>query len=451
MLKQEKGHSLLVVLLVVTVFSILFLTIMGASIHHAKQITYTEREGQAVSLAEMGIVFYQTIIENEWKVAKAEIEEQLKADLMHQSFSEEALIKAATDKWEEKLAQIPLPEPVIVDSVTKSSYEISNPKIENTNNGLAVTYTSTGIQDTHRLSLDARVRLLIDSVLVETADTPPPENADPDSPVFDDFLMTDPGPLAACPPSRNPSELHYNNIDCELTFQNPVTKKLNINNVTMKISENIIFTTKIEANNAELYLKKDLDTDIESMNNAKMFIGGDAFFHTVNNLNNMFLFTGGAATFQTLNSLNNSKLYLGNGATFYSLQNVNNAKLYVNGNAVFHEDVGNFNNSDLYINGDMEINKNFQLHNNVKACVNGTLKVNGTIRANNNIKIFVRDFIGNQADNVVKIPNPDEFVEYCGLFPLPPDGNGQDIITDVELILEDPAISTQYYTNRKQQ
>ena len=51
--------ALVTVLLIITVFSILGMSVMGLSISNTKQVAKTEQEMQAVDLAEMGVVYYK--------------------------------------------------------------------------------------------------------------------------------------------------------------------------------------------------------------------------------------------------------------------------------------------------------------------------------------------------------------------------------------------------------
>ena len=57
--KNEKGIALIIVLLMITVFSILGLSVFSFIISNTKQIDKTETEMQAVDLAEMGVIYYK--------------------------------------------------------------------------------------------------------------------------------------------------------------------------------------------------------------------------------------------------------------------------------------------------------------------------------------------------------------------------------------------------------
>lgn len=56
--KTESGYALIVVLLVITVFSILGLTVMSVSFNHSKQFSKETTQTQALNVAEMGLKAY---------------------------------------------------------------------------------------------------------------------------------------------------------------------------------------------------------------------------------------------------------------------------------------------------------------------------------------------------------------------------------------------------------
>jgi Tfp pilus assembly protein PilE len=59
-LKNERGMTLVVVLLIMTVFSILGLAVMAASINNMKQVSKSESDIKQTDIAEMGEVYYET-------------------------------------------------------------------------------------------------------------------------------------------------------------------------------------------------------------------------------------------------------------------------------------------------------------------------------------------------------------------------------------------------------
>lgn len=56
--KRESGYALVIVLLVITVFSVLGLTVMSVSFNHTKQFSKETTQTQALNVAEMGLKAY---------------------------------------------------------------------------------------------------------------------------------------------------------------------------------------------------------------------------------------------------------------------------------------------------------------------------------------------------------------------------------------------------------
>ncbi|QAA22886.1 type II secretion system protein [Sporolactobacillus terrae] len=63
-LKKESGYALVIVLLVITVFSVLGLTVMSISFNHSKQFSKEKAQTQALNAAEMGLKAYDYEIKN---------------------------------------------------------------------------------------------------------------------------------------------------------------------------------------------------------------------------------------------------------------------------------------------------------------------------------------------------------------------------------------------------
>ena len=63
-LVNESGNSLLTVFLIITIFSILFLSFLGQSFSGVKQNQVVEKKSQSVALAEMGINYFQVALKD---------------------------------------------------------------------------------------------------------------------------------------------------------------------------------------------------------------------------------------------------------------------------------------------------------------------------------------------------------------------------------------------------
>lgn len=62
--KNEDGYALITVLLIITVFMIVFLSFIGQASNSIKQNQIVERTSQSTAAAEMGIQYYQVVVQN---------------------------------------------------------------------------------------------------------------------------------------------------------------------------------------------------------------------------------------------------------------------------------------------------------------------------------------------------------------------------------------------------
>ncbi|MED4464029.1 hypothetical protein [Metabacillus fastidiosus] len=65
-IKNEKGISLVIVLLIIVVFTVLGLAVIGLSLSNVKQINKSEVKNQAIDLAEMGSQYYKAKLEDDF-------------------------------------------------------------------------------------------------------------------------------------------------------------------------------------------------------------------------------------------------------------------------------------------------------------------------------------------------------------------------------------------------
>ncbi|MGG3560461.1 prepilin-type N-terminal cleavage/methylation domain-containing protein [Neobacillus rhizosphaerae] len=70
-IKSEKGYTLILVMIVMTVVMILGLALSGAALNARTQVKKTDFHNKATDLAEMGITYYQPIVTNLVTTAKA--------------------------------------------------------------------------------------------------------------------------------------------------------------------------------------------------------------------------------------------------------------------------------------------------------------------------------------------------------------------------------------------
>ncbi|MEH7255814.1 hypothetical protein V7111_27275, partial [Neobacillus niacini] len=63
-MKNEQGYTLVTVLLTITVFMVVFLSFVGQSFSSVKQNQVVEKQSKSVTIAEMGISYYQIMVQN---------------------------------------------------------------------------------------------------------------------------------------------------------------------------------------------------------------------------------------------------------------------------------------------------------------------------------------------------------------------------------------------------
>ncbi|MFF2447732.1 hypothetical protein ACFVSW_11550 [Neobacillus sp. NPDC058068] len=63
-LKNERGYALVTVLLLITIFTVVFLAFMGQSFGSVKQNQVVEKKSKSVAAAEMGVSLYQVAVQN---------------------------------------------------------------------------------------------------------------------------------------------------------------------------------------------------------------------------------------------------------------------------------------------------------------------------------------------------------------------------------------------------
>lgn len=94
--KHEKGFSLIIVLFAVVIFSVMGLSLFTLNYINAKQINLTKDELLATDLAEMGIIYYETLYsEHSFTTLNSAIEDakkRLKMKTKEKSLEKQSLL-----------------------------------------------------------------------------------------------------------------------------------------------------------------------------------------------------------------------------------------------------------------------------------------------------------------------------------------------------------------------
>lgn len=155
-LKNEHGIALVIVLLMITVFSIIGMAIISLSISNTKQVQTTKQEMQAVDLAEMGVIYYKNaFIQN----ASAELQSAItnsiteiqslnnQSNNQHIPVNKDNILKYLTINKDQYIPKIDHSiSKQVPDTASPFSFQIenSNADYDNVNHILSVNFSSFG-------------------------------------------------------------------------------------------------------------------------------------------------------------------------------------------------------------------------------------------------------------------------------------------------------------------
>lgn len=297
-LRNEYAMALVTVLLIITVFSIVGLSVMSLSISNAKQVTKTEQEMQAVDLAEMGVVYYKSAFikkANEVLTAKR-AEAQANIDLQNSSntnngttipINKDTILQELSTilenmKIEKKLntflPSIPLSSPITIEKNSSYSFEFEYTKIDydKTSNKIIVDLKSTGsVPKNQNESLESTIELDIEELITVTTRT---------------GTGTGTGTTKISKPTGL-SDCIYNGetLVTNCSYKEAGTIKTNYDNKSKEVGP----ITALINGSLNLYSSKKMHID-----NSFLYITNDATFGDFNgNVSGLTLYVGGNATF----------------------------------------------------------------------------------------------------------------------------------------------------------
>ncbi|MDF2945858.1 MAG: hypothetical protein K0S51_537 [Bacillales bacterium] len=463
-LKNEKGNALIIVLLLITVFSILYMSIIGFTFNNAKQINRTEERFQAVSLAEMGVEYYRTAINaivGSYTMSdnlKEAIQEKYKSRTLNETINltatndKEIFERLALEIESELSSKLPLVEKSIsVDSISKSSYTIMNDtyshELDADKNAFNIQYrfTSRGKSIDKTINLNAKIDIPLTSITFKLL--PASDNGSGGSggsgsgewiPIVTFNNIPDPGNLELCSSTLK----DFDNVDCQSAFF-PSDSNEKFLNTTLKVLNDATFSKNINSiENTTLYFSKDLTANgnINNPKNMNLHVAGDAVFNdNINNSNNSILEIGGNATFAHSFDASNSKIYIGGSANFKNINSTDNSTIYMGSNSVIDGNLNFGSNNKICVNGDLTIKSNVNsVGSNTQIIVKGTLTIEqnlNTLGTNSKISTDGSLIMGdksninanksqifatssNQADNVT-IKSSPSFESECGSYSTP--------------------------------
>lgn len=117
---SEKGMTLLVVLLTITVFMVIGLAVIGASINNMKQVTKVGSDIETTDIAEMGVQYYQSLIINflNDQFSSQDNQKQIMNQVFNGSNDKNALINSYKDKFTTELINAFKSDPLLFTTST---------------------------------------------------------------------------------------------------------------------------------------------------------------------------------------------------------------------------------------------------------------------------------------------------------------------------------------------
>lgn len=359
-LKNESGYSLLSALLIITIFTIIFLAFVGYSFTTSKQNTTVEKQSKSVAFAEMGINYVEAAINDIYKSNKDDIDDEIlaemKSDVTDKDYTDLALDKMKTcieqgledlfNLEENTFLNNSVPNPIYVKSINS---DISNPNIiirdfnlikNSTDDKITISFVSEGKNvggDNVQLQTEMEITITeneendggihVGVVLPKFNSIIAPSGGYCDFPKNCDGLLIKPAAGL---------------LESVIEFLTTITD--NINNTVNKT----IFSTKGITLNGNLN-----STESLKLHAVERILIND----NMNNSNNLVLETLSNLT------LNGNTDFLGNSTLYIGKSLTNNKHLNLTGDTV------------AFVEENLNINDKFNMSSNAKMCVKNNINI----------------------------------------------------------------------------
>ncbi len=414
---NQNGYALVLVLIMITIFSLLFIMLAGNALTSYRQINMSEDNVQATTLAEMGVVHYHTLILNAMETV---LEDPATAEEIQKRFEDklEEFDDGATltneqkisilrgiiaEVWEEEV-EIPTltSNPIFVNEELQHSFDIDNDDVTVTGDdkGLKFTFVSKGSNNIKIVGLDTTINIPIDAFInINIGNEEGDHGGDgtlPGDGTFDGSLITPPTGLQSC----------GNEEDTDCIYEGTIyipRGQYSLNDSTLHVTESFL-----------------LDSNTNRFTNSLIYVEGEFTTKNMNRVTNLRLHVKEDATIDSnMNTFVNSIIEVLGSAIFKgNINNASNSIIYTSGNADFEgNNISFYNNSTIYAGGDVSM-ENVTIDHSSRVCVEGHLELSG-----NNIS--GQNFYANSSNLDIVNTNSDDFEANCGLF----SGNDRDIIT----------------------
>jgi competence protein ComGC len=164
---HEKGYALITVLLIITIFMILFLSFAGQASTSVKQNRVVEKSNQSTAIAEMGISYYQVAVQNIFESNQQKVTDQV--NTLINGGSTEDFITLATKSMKDILKQELLKEPsqITIDGHPSAYFSITNidTNIIPSTNKINISFSVNGTEDNKMTPLDANMTIDLGTII----------------------------------------------------------------------------------------------------------------------------------------------------------------------------------------------------------------------------------------------------------------------------------------------
>ncbi|WP_078552414.1 hypothetical protein [Bacillus alkalicellulosilyticus] len=403
-IRNENGLALVVVLLIITVFTVLGLSLFALSVNSSKHAQVTEIDVQTVDISEMGFVHYsmrlEDFLEKEIQTYKPTIQTLMVNDLQANTLkSQEHYEKMVADHLIARLHAAGVTEKLVppngnrviynkfVDAKDNRQFQLI---MENKNSDifketipasagggqmLKLSVKSEGIHDDGLLkSVEATIEFKIDRITLPhyvTGGTG--HNYDLTQ------ILIPPNPPNTC----TGTSLTTSTTNCK--FSSSITidaSNANIIGQNYHITGTVTSKVNITSiQNTKMHMTGEFKQEqtIGRIEGSELYIGQDANFRNFNNnpaiSSSKIVVIGDAVFPEPINGMSNSQIYVGGNATFRNTNNnITDSTVVIRGNATFLEPINIGANSSYFINGNARFNqRQLTIHSTAKVCVNGTV------------------------------------------------------------------------------
>lgn len=317
--EKEKGIALIIVLLMITVFTILALSVFSFIISNTKQIDKTETDMQAVDLAEMGVVYYKNaFIKNADAVLNTYLSQAIGILKNNNQPITEALVidtlnNSINLKQHEGEFKPTVTSLIKLDNPTNNfTFEIKDavPNYNDSTNEITILFKSIGTMNDYSKEIDTSIKLNLTSNLNNIIQT-----------YIDKSGVT-----------GNITPKIEMNVTKQLTTFNDCTENLltDFKSCTYNHDINYDPPSTIDSITAVINGSLGMQQGNKQIINSYIYTTKDASFGNLQfltGLDHSFIFTGGVATFDQLQVTNNSKILVLKDADFNKSINLSSDSL----------------------------------------------------------------------------------------------------------------------------